>query len=323
MVPRRRVLRTLGGAAGAGLAVGLAGCGGDTDGTETETEDPEAQAAREAYDEAIDALVENRETLDDWAEGRPGRDQQDITRLRDGIERARESLDDAEPNAPEGLAAQIGHARDVAAFQEELVDFYELAIEFEEARADAQAFGETEQHERAVEQYGEVKDILDEARNQLEDVEAAHERIDNEAIEEPDLDYSGEYTQYVDVEGRGSVDAQELMIDGQRDVHRMFVEMDTGFQRYENEEFAAARERFVAAEDARRRAAEAFAAVQEHEYAWQDLRRQSIEMQAIVEDLAEAFELFIDATHEAEAGNHQKANELAEEGFFVLEKAFE
>lgn len=42
-----------------------------------------------------------------------------------------------------------------------------------------------------------------------------------------------------------------------------------------------------------------------------------------MESLAEAFGLFIDATHEAETGNHQEANELAEEGFFVLDQAFE
>lgn len=322
MIRRRSVLRTLGGAAGAGLAAGLAGCGGD-DTDVTETEDPQVQAAREAYDEAINALVGNRETLDDWAEGRPGRDQQDIVELRDGVDRARESLDEAEPNAPDDLAAQIDHARDVAAFQAALVDFYELTIEFEEARADARAFGDAEQHERAVEQYGEAKDVLEEARSQLEDVEAAHERIDNEAFEEPDLDYRGEYTRYVEVEGKGSVDAQELMIDGQREVHSMFVELNAGFDRYENEEFVVAREQFVAGEDARARAEEAFVAVQEHEFAWPDLRQRSIQMRGIVEDLAEAFELFIDATHEAEAGNPREANELAQEGFFVLEKAFE
>lgn len=297
----------------------LAGCSGGDE--YPEGVDPEE--AQEHYDDAIAALVENTETLDDWAEGRPGRDQGDIDSLRSNLERARGSLDSAADVAPEEMSAQIGSARDVATFQEALVDFYELTIEFEETRADAAAFGDSEQHERAVETYESANEILDEARSQLEDVRAAHEQLDTSSIDEPELDYRGEYTEFVDGEGPGTIDAQELMIDGQRNVHEMFVELNAGFERYENEEFVAARERFNAGEKARQRAEDAFAAVQEHEYAWQSLREESIGLLGIVEDLAEAFDLFVDATHEAEAGNHQEANELAQEGFFVLEQAFQ
>lgn len=303
----------------AAAGVGLAGCSGGDE--YPEGVDPEE--AREHYEGAIADLVENQDTLGDWAAGRPGRDQGDIDSLRSNLERARGSLDSAADVAPEDMSARIVSARDVATFQASLVDFYELTIEFQETSADAAAFGDAEQHERAVETYESAAGILDEARSQLEEVRAAHEQLDTSPIDEPELDYRGEYTEFVDVEGPGSIDAQELMVDGQRNLHELFVELNAGFERYQNEEFVAARERFNAGEEARQRAEDAYRAVQAHEFAWQSLREQSINLLGIVEDLAEALELFVDATHEAEAGNPQEANELAEEGFFVLEQAFE
>lgn len=319
MISRRALLQTVGGGFTAGLVSGLAGCSGSED--YPEGVDPDE--AVEHFDEALTALVENDETLSDWAQGRPGREQQDIDRLRTNLEQARDSLDAAEDVAPEDMMDQIDYVRDIATFQEALTDYYEVTVEFDNTRTDAAAFGDSEQHERAVEQYEAAKDLLDDARSELDSIEAAHEPIASTSFDDIDLDYRGEPTQYVEVEGEGSIDAQELLIDGQLNIHQMFVELNDGFERYENGEFEAARERFTAGDEARQRAVDAFEAVQDHEFAWASLREESIGYLAIVEDIAEAFELFIDATNEAEAGNPQEANELAEEGFFVLDQAFQ
>lgn len=69
------------------------------------------------------------------------------------------------------MGSRIEYARDAAVFQESLLDFYELVLEFEETRADAMAFGDEEQHERAVEEYDKAEATLDQARGQLDEVE--------------------------------------------------------------------------------------------------------------------------------------------------------
>lgn len=330
MVRRRGLLRVLAGAAGTTAATALAGCSGDTDspdGTATSDEQtPEgvdAERARAHFDDAIKELVETKETLDAWGAGESDWDQQTVNSLRNAVDRARTSLDDAEDVAPSDLRPRIDEARDVAGFQEALLDFYDVVIDFEATVADARAFGDTEQHERAAETYAAATDVLDRARTQLDEVETAHEQIDADRLDEPDLDYRGEHTEYLDLEGPGSIDAQELLVDGQRDVHRMFVELNAGFELYENEEFEAARDRFQNADEIRLQALDSFEAVREHDQAWRALRQQSIGMIGTMEELGDAIGLFVDATVEAEAENFEKANELAQEGFSVMEAAFE
>jgi len=143
------------------------------------------------------------------------------------------------------------------------------------------------------------------------------------AIDEPALDYSGDYTLYLDVEGPEAIDAQDRMIDGQIALNRAFVELEAGFDRFDADEPAAARERFTAAQDELGAARNAFEDVQDHEGARQALRDNSIGLLGIVDDLEEAFERFVTATEESEAGNDGRAGELVSEGWNMIQKAFE
>lgn len=301
----------------------------ETETTETETTETETTTttdqAQQHYEDAVTALVDNAKTLDGWTTDTSTRDQQAITALRDNLERARESLDAADETASDGFADRIGHVRDVATFQESLVGYHELALEFETALADASEFVNAEQHERAVEQYEKVKGILDQVRNHLGEVETAHGRIDTDAFDAPDpaLDYGGEYTQFLDINGPEMLDAQELSIDGQMYLNQTIVELDPGFQHWENEEFAAAGERFDAAAEAIRQSREALEAIQDHDAAWESLRQRSTQLLEVVTDVEEAVGLFVDAATEVEDGNVQEATELMEEGFSVFEQAFE
>lgn len=327
MFSRREWLRSISAVSAIGLSVGFAGCGGDggnSERTPTQTTEGNLEEAQSRYDDAIEDLVENHETIMDWAEGRTAqRDRQAIQTLRDNIERARSSLDDADEVAPEDYVAQIGHARDVASLQEAIAAYHEALVDFQASLSDGQSFADSEQNERAIEQYREAKEHLDDARDRLADVEAAHERLDSEALDEPDLDYSSRYTRYLDIQAPGTLDAVELSVDGQIHLNQAFVELNAGDQHYQAEEFTEARQRFEAGAEALQQSEEAYTAVQEHEHAYDNLRQDAIQILGLLEDLQEAFDRFVDGAQEAEAGNPQEANELMQEGFEILGQAFE
>jgi hypothetical protein len=310
----------------------LAGCTGGDEATPTPspeptpTPTPEGVARAEAeshYDDAIGYLLENAEPIDEWASGEGDRSDSAIADARDNVERAREALDEAEAVAPDDLVAQIDNTRAIASFQAEVFGFYDIVNEFEAQLADAGAYGDAEEHERAAETYGSALDTLDEAEEQLAAVEAAHAEIDPSLVDEDDLEYRGEYIRYVEGEDPGAIDTQAHLVEGNVAFHEMFIEFEAATTHWENEAFVEARERFEAGQAARGRAEEAYTAAADHEFAWPDLRQEAITLGNIAADLKAAFDLWIEATHEAEAGNIGEANDLLLAGFGILEEAFQ
>jgi len=93
---------------------------------EAETDEFDEETATDHYNEGIADLVETAETLDEWAGGRPGREQRAIERLRTTVDSARSSFDETAEVAPPDFIDQIEQARAIAAFHGELLDFYEL-----------------------------------------------------------------------------------------------------------------------------------------------------------------------------------------------------
>lgn len=295
-------------------------------GEETDRErDTDQEEAAELYDDAIELLVDTAETLASWAAGDGGFDPESTDALRETLEQARKSLATAADLATGELAAQIGHAKDVAKFQEALVDFYVLAYESEVGLYDGLTFEDDDQHDRAIEAYGHAKDALDRTVDHLDEIRHRHDQLDTEAFDAPDpaLEYSGEYTQFVAIDGPGELEVQRLFLDGRIHFNAIFVELEAGFDHWHDEEFAAARGRFEAAAEARQQSREAFDAVREHDAVWSDLHTESLNMIDILEELEDAIEAFVAATHEAEAGNHEESTELFEEGSRILERSIE
>ncbi len=307
---RRRLIITLGSLS----TVALAGC---------QEDDPDQQEAQNHYDDAVGALVENKAIFTDWAAGRPGRETSDIQAIRSRINQAETTLEDAASLASGDLADKVENLQAVAAFQHAQADFYDYALEYEAAVADAAAYGDAEQHQRAADEYQAAIDILEDAKSHLSTVESTHADIDPAMIDNPDLDYQGEYTTFFEIEAPETIDAQMLREDGNHHIHHIFINLNAGFEAFENNNQTEARTSFEDANDSVQAAIDAFEAIQDHEYAWQDLREESINLQGIVEDIDDAVDLFIDATHEAEAGNDAEATELAEEGWWLIEQAFE
>jgi len=322
---RRQLLAIL---TGLGMST-VAGCsGGGNGGTPTDTPTPTPspsptpttpnQEAVEHYESAIDALIQNRETLDEWAESSFEADK--VGSLQDRVSSAREELDAAADAADQTgeLIVKINQAKLVANFQELSLAYYEAVNVFFQVLSEASKLGDNELHQRAADTYSQGQGVLDDAREVIEDMGTVLEEIDNEALDEPELEYSGEPLDHLDLADRRAIDGAVRYAIGYENIHLAFVELEAGQEHYEDEEFAEAREAWETGQQRTEDSKSAFEATIDNDFTPQNLRQDSIERLGDVETIIDAYDKFIEGAKEAEAGNLENANKLINEGFGIL-----
>lgn len=337
---RRSFLTTLGVAA----LIPIAGCSssdttddaGGTSPTETPTPTPTPspnptptpsptpnQQALDHYEQAIELLVENKAQLDTWAtEGFDG-DSQTLESLTDAIETARTQLDQAEQHTDQGseLIVRINQARLVTVFQELNIVYYQGVQTFWQLVSDARTLGNNQQHGRAAEKWGQAKQFLSDIRGVLDDMAAAHKDIDNDALNEPELDYSGDLLDYIDLEDRRAVDAAEDYTTAYKQANLAFVQLEKGNAHYENEAYTKARSDWETGRSQLKAALSAFERVVDNDQSPQDFHDDSLIQIGTVETLIEAFDKFVAGAKAAADGNPQKGNKLVGEGYEILDQA--
>lgn len=317
------------------LVVGsVAGCtGGGEDGTEnTPTDTPTAtpaptpttpnQQAVDHYEAAIDAFVQNKEQLDEWAES--SYESSRVGTLQDRVSTAREELDAAGSAADSGstLMIQIDQARLVADFQEVSLAYYEAVTVYFQVIEDAQSLGDNELHQRAADTYAEANGVLDDARQVIDDMGTILDEIDNEALDEPALEYTGEPLDHLDLADMQAIDAAESYALANENLHLAFVQLENGQAHYEKEEFTEARETW---ETGRQRTTDAQATFEEtldNDFTPQNLREGSIAKLGVVEGMVDAYDKFVEGAREAENGNLAEATSLVSEGYNILDETF-
>ena len=308
-----------------------AGCSGNGNGstpepTPTATPSPSPtptpttpnQQAVEAYESAITTLSENKETLDEWAGSSFEADR--VGALQDRVSSAREDLDAAAEAADQSgdLIVQINQAKLVANFQELSLAYYEAVNVFFQVISEASELGDNELHQRAADTYAEATGVLDDARQVIDDMGTILDEIDNAALDEPDLEYSGEPLDHLDLADTGAIDAAESYAIGYENIHLAFVQLEKGQEHYEAEEFTEAREAWEAGRQRATDSQGSFEAVVDNDFTPENFRQDSIERLADVETILDAYDKFIDGATEAEAGNLETANSLIGEGFNIL-----
>lgn len=320
---RRKLIKSIGAAA----LVTTAGCtGGDGGGDSTPTSTPTTpnEQAVEHYQTGIDALISNKETLDDWAQNGFDGEASDLEALRDTLATAEEALTSAEAaaNPNRELADQISQAQLVATLQEGLISFNDLGLQLGSTLDDAGTLQENEQHGDAAEKWGEGAQIANDGKTLFDETKPVHDQINNEVLDEPDLDYSGDLVDYIDTEHRQEIVAVEDYCSGFEMFNLTFVQLEAGFNTWENEEFVEARSDWETGRMNLEDAQSNIQAVIDNEYAPDDMNQVSNDVIGAIEAMFEVFDKFIQATHEAEDGNHEKAQQLVGEGFDILDQIF-
>lgn len=332
---RRRFLTSL---TAITATAGLAGCSGILDedneendengdnaggnGNESENgqDDTDAQA-EERYNEAIDFLVANQEQLDTLESEDAERDSKDLEEMRDRLADAEVALDDAETHSDDDFLEQVEAARDVADFQALLVDSHEHDLDIDEALDAADAFFDTDQLERATQEYESVTAMVGDARSFLGDLETAYAELDTEPIDEPTLSYDGEVSDYIRLDARSDLDIIESFAAAMAETSRGFQQMFDGIEEYEVETYAVAEDSFESARDVFESAHTTFENLQDRDDLPTGIRGSFIELAALTDTAGESIALYADATRAAQNGNMEEAEALFREGNSVLEDA--
>jgi hypothetical protein len=309
-------------AIGSASTLGVTGCTGNGGGgtTPTPSETTPNPEATEHYESAIETLIENKQTLDTWAESSFEPDR--VGTLQTRVGSAREELTAAEEAADSSgdLIARINQATLIADFQELSLAYYEAVNVFFQVVSEAAQFGDNELHQRAADTYAEATGVLDDARRVIEDMGTVLSEIDNAALGESELEYDGEPLDHLDLADMGAIDAAESYARANEDLHLAFVQFQKGQTHSDNEQFSEARTDW---ETGRERAADSrdgFEAAIDNEFTPQNLRQDSINKLDVSETMIEAFDTFIEAATAAEAGNQEEARRLFSEGVEILEE---
>ncbi|WP_143040802.1 hypothetical protein [Halopenitus malekzadehii] len=316
------------------LAIGVssvtAGCngGGDSSGdtpTSVETASPTVsptpnQEAVTHFEAATEMLVENKEQLDEWAASSFEPDR--VSLLQERVTIAREELAAAEENTEQSttLSIRIDQARLVADFQELSLAYYESVNVFFQVISEAQSFGDNELHQRAADSFVEAQAVLEDARTVIEDMGILLSEIDTGALDEPELEYTGDPLDHLDLEDRRALDGAESYALGYENIHLAFVHLEAGQGHYENEEFIEARKEWETGQERATEAKSEFEAAVDNDHLPQNLNEESIRLIGTAETVIEAFDNFVQGAREAEAGNLEEANTLVTEGFSLLEE---
>jgi hypothetical protein len=319
---RRRDFLVAMGAASTVAVTGCTGNGGGTTPAETTTPSPTTpnQEAVEHYESAIEVLIETKGTLDAWAES--SFESERVGTLQDRVGSAREELAAAEEAADSSgdLIARINQATLIADVQELSLAYYEAVNVFFQVVSEAAQLGDNELHQRAADTYAEATGALDDARQVIADMGTALSELDNEALGESELEYTGEPLDHLDLVDMGAIDAAESYALANEDLHLAFVQFEKGQTHSDNEQFSEARTDW---ETGRQRAADSrdgFEAAIDNEFTPQNLRQDSTTKLGIAETMLEALDKFIEAATEAEAGNQEEASRLFSEGVEILEE---
>lgn len=340
---RRRILR----ATGLALAVGLAGCTGDGDDDDDAGDDSngdagddsngddagesgdgvDAEQAQSDYDDAVADLAAASDTLDDWAVDEPDRDDTDVESLRDDVEGARSTLEDAEEIAPEDLLDDVDAALATAEFQSTLLDYHDLAIQFDEVFGEAVTHSEAGDSESAAPAHEDALGIVDDIEATFQDVRSALDSIDRENWEESNVDVDGDAIDWVPLDDEGETGVIRSFVEGYYNFDSAWVDVLEGLHRID-ESYQGDEDRF---DDARERFEDALSHYDEAETQFQNARgnqHADDNIQAVADaylsdigETREAFELFVGAAEAAEAGNHQEADTLLQDGNQILEDA--
>lgn len=326
---RRQLLSSLS-TFGAAIVAGCSSGGGDGGSTPepTPTESPSPtpsptpttpnQEAVDHYEAAVEALIRNKATLEDWAESSFEADM--VGALQDRVSSAREDLDAAEEAAdPSGeLIVRIDQARLVADFQELSLAYYEAVNVYFQVLAEASNLGDNELHQRAADTFADAQKVLEDARTAIDDMATVLENLDSDALDEPELAYTGKPLDHLDLTNRRAIDGAESYAVGYENIHLAFVRLEAGQGHYEDQEFTEAREEWETGQQRATDSKSAFESTIDNEFTPQNLQQDSINRLDDVGIIIDAYEKFLEGVEEAEAGNHEKANTLVKEGFDIL-----
>lgn len=303
--------------ASAGLGMGvMAGCTSSISGAQPEQAEQHIESAR-------DTLLRNEETFDNIEQRMERGDfpsNFEAGDVRTRVNRAHDSLDEAEQYATEDQLSIISALRDWGSFQLERAEYFETAVRLINKLDTVTAYFENQQYQQAKEALDKTRDIHSELVSSFEETKNAYSAIDRESLESGGVQaYEDEIQNFfTDSENwheliEGTLDGFEPLIDG----FSAFFDAANAFdaENYETaaELFGDAQVYFAESERALRR-------LEDNTTDFPAMEADLVRILCLAGALEEGSGLWRDSARAAADGNFEEANELAEEAAQVMEQ---
>lgn len=302
MESRRGFVRaTVAGAIGASIA----GCLGDD--------------GEEEYEDAIELLEENQETLDSFAEQDDVPDSFDEGQVIRRVERAEEFLDEAEEAGDDELADYVANARAVADYQRNAATYNALWVDLSACFSSVGVLLQSERWTDAATELDDCTETIDELRRTLDDADAARNEIDPDLLDDDgqlvleDIDATLQREE-------NALDAIEAFADGIDPLLSGLPTMFEGLTAYENEQWQSAETDFSSARDEFTASESTLAQLEDDPDLPPEMQADVIELRCIADSFSRAADHFASSAAAADRGDWEEAQRRSEEGEAALDE---
>ena len=281
--------------------VGIAGCL-DEIGSGIDEED---------YDEAIDLLETNSEQLDEYSQADDLPETFDGAEIESRADEAEQLLEDLDPDSEENEElVENGFA--IATYQRQMVELYDVWIDFEICIDDAVALMDAERFGDAQEELDSCRSYVTNLETELEEVEDAHHDIDSELLEaEGQIDH-----ELIE----DDIDEFETLLEIVDDLLDSFDEIIVGVEYFldgadyiEQDRFGTAEVRFQDAADAFDEADWVLGGIEESEDLPREMRADMIELRCIADNMNDVAEDFASASGAMNRGDYFAAEDAMDD----------
>lgn len=296
----------------------------DTNGENSTNSDKEGstadEEAAERFQDAIDLLIDNQNQLDTLESDSVERDYDDIDEMRDRLGDVSVALDDAAQHSNTEYRRNVEVARNVVDFQHQLIDHHEIGMEIDDTFNVAHSYYDTEQLDRAEEEYESVVDLSVEAQNIFDELETMQDELNTDRLAEPLLGYEQEIFDYIRPDVRNYFDTKEIEAAAWASMSRGRQEWSEGFEAYESKSYGVAENSYESAHEAFGSAYHKFTTLQETDNLSSEYREYFIQMTYRTDTVQEMMGILTDASQAAKDGNMTEADKLLAEANTLYEE---
>lgn len=296
------------------------GTDGETDGNDGTSDDGEAdnEQAQQRYDEAIAKLVTNAERFDELKTDAASPSQANVDTIGQRLDTAETALAEAESMASGELAARISNAQVILDFQRTLNEYYSAGVSFNVHFQAAFENWQAGDFDAAITEFEAAQEASDNARAKIAPLENKLDQIDQELIDAPALDYTGEVWDHVAADGYIDFEASDALTSGVIDYVEALDGLVDGQEAYRAENYEQARSAFEAALATAQSGLETFQSLEENPDAPADMVQTATAFKNELAATVEALGMLVDAAQLALDGNVNEADSLYEDALDTL-----
>lgn len=272
-----------------------------------------SSGAANSIESARDTLLENEETFENVSEQfeRGETPSFDAEKVRNRVNRANETLNNAEENASGEQLDQIEALRKWGQFQIERAEATELSIRLISKWETVSANLDAGQYEEAKLALSESESIYSDLNTKTDEIKAAYRNVNQEALESGGLTaYDEDITSWFS-QLENWLEVMGIFFDGMAPLLDGFIGYKSGIEMYQNERFSQAKNRFDTAQTEFAVATRELEQLEDFDTEFPTLEADSVRIICAAGALKDSAGYMEDSARAAEQGDYNSAEEYA------------